>query len=114
MYERLYNWLYYSHSKNGFMCRICTVFYGDNPEPAHCSKGASCHKSVRFKDNPGKKLRQHKRPDDHKDAIHAKTNMKIEESVSTVRMEDCSNANELYSTKLVQVVQFFGRNSLTS
>ena len=94
------------------MCRICTVFYGDNPEPAHGSKSASCHKSVRFKDNPRKKLRQHKLPDDHKDAIHAKTNMKIEESISAVRIEHHSNANELYITKLIQIVQFLGRNNL--
>ena len=34
-YETLYNWFYYSYSKNGFMCDICTVFYGDNPEPVN-------------------------------------------------------------------------------
>ena len=55
-YERLYNCLYCSYSKNGFMCKICTVFYGDNPEPAHSSKGTWSHKGVLFKDNPGKKL----------------------------------------------------------
>ena len=27
-YERLYNWLYYSYSKNGFMCKICSLLWG--------------------------------------------------------------------------------------
>ena len=94
------------------MCKICTVFYGDNPNPAHGSKGACSHEGVLFKDNPGKKSRQQERSDDHKDAIHAKTNMKIEESISAVRIEHHSNANELYITKLIQIVQFLGRNNL--
>ena len=37
-YEWLYKWLYSSHQKkNGFMCKICTVFYGDSPLPEHTS-----------------------------------------------------------------------------
>ena len=38
--------------------------------------------------------------------------MKIEESISAFRTEDRSNANELYITKLIQIVQFLGRNNL--
>ena len=38
--------------------------------------------------------------------------MKIEESISAVRTEDCSNANTLYITKLIQIAQFFCRNNL--
>ena len=91
---------------------MCTVFYGDNSEPAYGSKGAWSHKGVLFKDNPGKKLRQHEQYDDHKDVIRAKTNMKIEESISAFRTEDRSNANELYITKLIQIGQFLGRNNL--
>ena len=91
---------------------MCTVFYGYNSEPAYGSKGAWSHKGVLFKDNPGKKLRQHEQHDDHKDVIRAKTNMKIEESISAFRTEDRSNANELYITKLIQIGQFLGRNNL--
>ena len=87
MCERLYNWLYYSYSKNGFMYKICTVFCGDNPEPAYGSKGAWSHKSVLFKHNPGKKLQQHEWSDDHKGVICAKTNMKIEESISALEQK---------------------------
>ena len=39
-YERPCKWLYFSHLKNGFMCKICTVFYGDSPCPVHTSQGA--------------------------------------------------------------------------
>ena len=94
------------------MCKICTVFCGDNPEAAHGSKGAWSHKGVLFKDNPRKKMRRHERSDDYKDAIRAKTNMKIEEPISAFRTEDRSNANELEITKLIQIVHFFGRNNL--
>ena len=38
--------------------------------------------------------------------------MKIEESISAVRTEDRSIANELYITKLIQIIQFLGRNNL--
>ena len=102
----------YSYSKNVYLCKICTVFYGDNPEPPHGSKGTWSHKGILFKDNPGKKLRRHERSDDHKDAIRAKTYMRIEESISAFRTEDHSNANELYITKLIQIVQFLDRNNL--
>ena len=94
------------------MCKICTVFYGDNPESAHCSKGAWSHEGVLFKDYPGKNLRRHERSDDRKDVIRAKTNMKIEESISAFRTEDRSNANELYITKLIQIGHFLDRNNL--
>ena len=104
--------MYYSYSKNGLICEICTVFYGDNPAPAHGSKDVWSHKGALFKDIPGKKLRRHERSDDHKDAIRAKTNMKIEESISVVRTEDRSNVNELYITKLIQIFQLLSRNNL--
>ena len=37
--------------------------------------------------------------------------MKIKESIITVRTEDLSNANELYITKLIQIIQFLGRSN---
>ena len=39
--------------------KICTVFYGDSPHPEHTSRRTWSHKDVVFKENPGKKLRQH-------------------------------------------------------
>ena len=81
-----------------FICKVWTVFYGNKSEPAH---GWAI--GVLFKDNPGKKLWWHKRSDDHKDAIHAKSNMKIEESISAFRTENRSNANELYITNLIKL-----------
>ena len=48
-YERGNKWLCFSHLKNGFMCKICTVFYGDSPCPEHTSRGAWSHKGIVFK-----------------------------------------------------------------
>ena len=38
--------------------------------------------------------------------------MKIKESISAVRTEDRRNPYGLCSTKLIQIVQFLGRNNL--
>ena len=38
--------------------------------------------------------------------------MKIEESISAVRTEDCWYGNKIYIKKLIQTVQFLGRNNL--
>ena len=75
-YERLYKWLYFSHLKNGFMCKICTVFYDDSPCPWS-------HKGLVFKENPGKKLRRHGKSKSHKKVILAKANLTIEESIAS-------------------------------
>ena len=112
-YEQLYPWLYYSHHKKGFMCKVCTVVYGDRPCQNHGSRGAWSHKGVIFKDNPGKKLRRHAKSDDHERAMIVKTNMTIEESLSTNKIEDRTQANELYIGKLVQIVHFMSRNNLS-
>lgn len=94
-----------------FICKVCTVFYGNKPEPVHGWKGPWSHRGVLFKDNPGEKMWWHKGSDDHKDAIHAKSNMKIEESISAFRTEDRSNANELYITNLINwPVKFMFQN----
>ena len=112
-YEQLYQWLYYSHYKKGFMCKVCTVMYGDRPCPNHGSRGAWSHKGVILKKNPGKKLRRHARSEDHEKAMVLKTNMTIEESMSVIQNEDRIHANELYIGKLVQIVHFMSRNNLS-
>ena len=38
-----------SYSNNGFIYRTYTAFYGDNPDPAHGSKGAWSHEGILFK-----------------------------------------------------------------
>ena len=43
--------------KNGFICKICTVFCGDSLFPGHTSRGAWSQKGVMSKENPGEKLR---------------------------------------------------------
>lgn len=113
-YEQLYKWLYYSHLKKGFMCKVCSVFYGDTSSQSHGSRGAWSHKGVVFKDNPGKKLRRHAKSKDHEKAILAKTSVTIEESiVATESSKDKTQANELYVGKLVQIVHFLSRNNLS-
>ena len=111
-YERFYKWLYFSHLKNGFMCKICAVFYGDSPCPEHTSRGAWSHKGVVFKENAGKKLRRHGKSKSHKKAILTKANLSIEESIASKNNEERAHVNELYIGKLVQIVHFLSRNNL--
>ena len=56
-YEALYSWLYYNHSLNGYMCKLCEVFYAGMSCSTGSHRGAWSHKGVNFKDNAGKKLR---------------------------------------------------------
>ena len=111
-YERLYKWLYFSHLKNGFMCKICSVFYADSPCPEHTSGGAWSHKGVVFKENTCKKLRQHGKSESHKKAILAKANLTTEESIASKNNKDRAHPNERYTGKLVQIGHFLSRNNL--
>ena len=52
-YEKEYAWLYYNFSKNGYLCKVCEVFYGSSSEKPGESRGAWSHRAVYFKDNPG-------------------------------------------------------------
>ena len=58
-YEALYSWLYYNHSLNGYMCKLCEVFCAGMSCSTGSHRGAWSHKGVNFKDNAGKKLRRH-------------------------------------------------------
>ena len=111
-YERLYKWLYFTHLKNGFMCKICTVFYGDSPCPEHPSRGAWSHKGFVFRENPGKKLLWHGKSKSHEKAIVTKASLTIEESIASKNNEERAHAKELYIGKLLQIVPFLSRNNL--
>ena len=63
--------------KNGFMCKITTVFYGDSPCPDHTSRGAWSHMGIVFKENPYKKLHRHGETKFHKKAILVKASVSI-------------------------------------
>ena len=39
-YEKEYAWLYYNFSKNGYLCKVCEVFYGSSSEKPGGSRGA--------------------------------------------------------------------------
>ena len=92
--------------------KICTVFYGGSPHPEHTSRRTWSHKDVVFKENPGKKLRQHGKSKSHKKAIFAKANLTIEKSIASKNNEDQVHANELYISKLVHIVHFLSRNNV--
>ena len=68
-YEEMYSWLYYSHAKEGFMCKVCESRFGSGPIPIGSSRGAWRHRGVVFKDNAGKKLRHHHHSDSHNQAV---------------------------------------------
>ena len=110
--QRIYKWLYFSHLKIGFICKICSVFYGESPCPEHTSRGAWSHKGVEFKENPGKKLHRHGKSKSHKKAILGKANLTIQESIASKNNKDRVHTNELYIGKLVQIVHYLSRNNL--
>ena len=49
-FEKFYKWFCFSHLKNGFMCKICTVFYGDSLVQNILHEE---HGLIVFKENPG-------------------------------------------------------------
>ena len=111
-HERLYKLPYFSHLKNTFLCKICTVFYGDIPYPEHTSWGTWSHKEVVFKENPSKKLLRHGESKSHKKAILAKANLSNGESIASKNNKDWAHANKLYINKLVQIVHFLSRDNV--
>ena len=80
-YEKEYAWLYYNFSNNGYLCKVCEVFYGSSSEKPGGSRGAWSHRAVHFKDNPGKKVTCHDKSDSHGFALKSLTNLKIKETL---------------------------------
>ena len=80
-YQKEYAWLYYNFSKNGYLCKVCEVFYGSSGEKPGGSRGAWSHRAVHFKDNPGKKLTRHDKSDSHGFALKSLTNLKTKETL---------------------------------
>ena len=72
-YERQYPWIYYNLGKYGYLCKICEVFYGDQPCPTGRGRGAWSHKAVLLKENPKRRFERHEKSKPHIDAILLKT-----------------------------------------
>ena len=87
-YERVYTWLYYNHTLNGYMCKVCDIFYTGTECPTGGDRGAWSHVAVKFHDNAGKKLRRHDKSDKHTSAINAMTNLRIEQTIGNKQNDD--------------------------
>ena len=113
-YENLYPWLYYKHSSNGYMCKICDVYYGSSPCPSGGNRCAWSHNAVVFHDNAGKKLRRHNTSKCHSNAVKAMTNLRIEETLDggNDNTQNRHEVNNLYIGKLIHAVHFLARNNL--
>ena len=48
-YEKEYVWLYYNFSKNGYLCKVCEVFYGNSSVKPGGSRGAWPHRQFILK-----------------------------------------------------------------
>ena len=81
-YEKEYTWLYYNCNKGGYMCKVCEVCYGQSNAKAGGNRGVWSHVEVRFKDNPGKKLKRHDDSESHKEAFVTITNLKIDRALN--------------------------------
>ena len=64
-YEQMFNWVYFSCSKNGYMCKICELFSPENDgqgQTEYIDKGAV------LGDHPGRRLSKHTESLRHKTA----------------------------------------------
>ena len=114
-YQKIYTWLYFSHKHSGYMCKLCDVYFGDNPVSSGGSRGAFSHRGVVFGDNPGKRLRRHVASRQHKEAVSAMANLRINEALDKANDETRGakeQANKLYVSKLISIVHFLARNNL--
>ena len=114
-YLRQYSWIYYNLEKYGYMCKICEVFYGDQPCPTGRGRGAWSHNAVLLKENPKRRFTRHEKSKSHINAHVMKTSSKIEEAIGKADKEskkEKESTNELYVTKLIKIVHFLARNNL--
>lgn len=117
-YERLYSWLYFNSNLRGYMCKVCEMIYGCEPCPSGRNRGAWSHNAVKFKDNPGKKIRRHIKSDTHRDAVATITKIRIDsnikggENTASLPNNERRETNTLYISKLVRIVHFLARNNL--
>ena len=83
-YEKEYTWLYYNCNKGSYMCKVYEICYGQSNAKAGRNRGTWFHVEVRFKDNPGKKLKRHDDSESHKEAVTTITNLKIDRVLTNV------------------------------
>ena len=115
IYVSQYNWAYYNLAKYGYMCKICEVFYNDQPCPAGRGGGAWSHNAVLLKDNPKRRFQRHEKSKTHIKAVLMKTNARMEEALNSTdksSRQEKQETNELYIMKLIKIVHFLARNNL--
>ena len=111
----MYTWLYYNQSERGYMCKVCEVYYGNSPHSSGSNRGAWSHVGVKFNDNPGEKIRRHKKSSYHNKAVLAITNLKIQDTIekSNEEEENRKSANKMYVGKLIRIIHLLARNNLS-
>ena len=106
-YERFYAWLYFNNALRGYMCKICGMYYGSKPCSSGGNRGAWSHASIKFKKNPGKRIRCHEKSKDHKTAFITLTTIRMDKNLGnntpkeTNLSEERRKANTLYISKLI-------------
>ena len=86
-------------STNGYLCKVCEVFYGSSSEKPGGFRGAWSHRAVHFKDKTDKKLTLHDESDSHDFALESLTNLKIKEIVEN-RMNQTKKRVKQINSKL--------------
>ena len=97
------------------MCRVCEVCYGQSNAKAGGNRGAWSHVKVRFKDNPGQKLKRHDVSESHKKPTVTITNLKIERTLNKAGQhtrDEKRQANELSIEKLLKIIHFLAQDNL--
>ena len=109
----MYDWIYYSQVAHGYMCKICEVFYGKSPVPTGRERGAWIHNAVIFHGNAGKKLRRHAKSKPHTNVILTIASTRIDEALlGPSGIQEKTNINEMYVSKLIKIVHFLGKLNL--
>ena len=81
--------------------------------PTGRGRGAWSHNAVIFHVNAGKKLQHHAKLKPHTDAILAITSTRIDEAFSSPSgIEEKTNINKMYVSKLIKIVHFLGKHNL--
>lgn len=66
-YEKAYNWLYYSHSSAGFLCKVCSMMSNTGPDKPWETTGVDIKKNG----HPNRVCNKHELSKKHKQAVMA-------------------------------------------
>ena len=108
--EHMFNWLYYSNAKGGYICKICELFaFGKQGETEYISIG------VQLRDHAGRKLSKHAESKRHNNAVmryaQFTSNVNVYKQVNSQKQSEIDRNCEVIKKNFTGVYIFWsGRN----